>query len=129
MRSIRLLRTAALATVLAGTLPVPGFADDADVPTQIVDTFNQLFGKQTDLRANHAKGIVAEGSFQPSAAGAQLSTAALFAGASVPVTVRFSDATGIPAIPDGDPNASPHGMAVRFQLPDGSQMDIVANSL
>lgn len=129
MRSIRLLRTAALATVLAGTLPVPGFADDADVPTQIVDTFNQLFGKQTDLRANHAKGIVAEGSFQPSAAGAQLSSAALFAGASVPVTVRFSDATGIPAIPDGDPNASPHGMAVRFQLPDGSQMDIVANSL
>ena len=65
MRSIRLLRTTALATVLAGTLPVPGFADDADVPTQIVDTFNQLFGKQTDLRANHAKGIVVEGSFRP----------------------------------------------------------------
>jgi catalase len=129
MRSIGLLRTAALATALACALPWPGHADDADVPTQIVDTFNQLFGRHAGLRANHAKGIVAAGSFQPSAAGSTLSSAALFAGGPVPVTVRFSDATGLPAIPDGARNANPHGMAVRFLLPDGSQMDIVANSL
>ena len=129
MRSIRLLRTAALATALACALPLPGHADDADVPTRIVDVMNQLFGKHPGQRANHAKGIVAQGSFQPGAAGAQLSSAALFAGDPLPVTVRFSDATGLPTLPDGDPNASPHGMAVRFLLPDGSQMDIVANSL
>jgi catalase len=47
----------------------------------------------------------------------------------VPVTARFSDGTGLPDIADGDPNANPHGMAVRFHLPDGGEMDIVANSL
>ena len=53
----------------------------------------------------------------------------LFRGGEIPVTVRFSDATGVPTIPDGDPNANPHGMAVCFHLPDGGEMDIVANSL
>ena len=32
-------------------------------------------------------------------------------------------------MPDGDPNANPHGMAIQFQLSDGAEMDIVANSL
>ena len=48
--------------------------------------------------------------------------------ASVPVLVRFSDPTGVPNLPDADPNASPHGMAIRFQLPDGSSTDIVSIS-
>ena len=65
----------------------------------------------------------------PAEAGAKLSAAEQGRGGEVPVTVRFSDATGLPTIPDGDPNANPHGMAVRFTLPDGSEMDIVANSL
>jgi catalase len=42
--------------------------------------------------------------------------------------VRFSDFAGIPTVPDGDPNASPRGMAVRFHLPDGTDTDIVAHS-
>lgn len=32
------------------------------------------------------------------------------------MTVRFSDSTGIPKIPDTDPNANPQGFAVRFHL-------------
>ena len=90
---------------------------------------NQLFGKHAGFRANHAKGIVAEGRFTPTEAGKALSSAALFRSGELPVVARFSDATGIPDIPDGAPNANPHGMAVRFTLPDGSEMDIVANSL
>ena len=53
----------------------------------------------------------------------------LFQGKTIPVTVRFSDSTGLPDIPDGDGNANPHGMSVKFHLPDGSEVDIVENSL
>jgi catalase len=35
----------------------------------------------------------------------------------------------VPNIPDGTANANPHGIAVKFHLPDGSDTDIVINSL
>src|SRR5262249_45611890 len=41
---------------------------------------------------------------------------------------RFSDSTGLPNVPDGSEKANPHGMAVKFHLPDGSDTDIVINS-
>jgi catalase len=104
-------------------------ADEAPLGERLVDVMNQLFGKHPGLRAMHAKGVVVEGSFTPSAAGAKLSTAVLFQGAPTPVTARFSDATGLPAIPDGDPNANPHGLGLRFHLTDGGEMDVVTNSL
>jgi catalase len=44
------------------------------------------------------------------------------------VTVRFSNFAGIPTVADNDPLASPHGLAIRFHLPDGSNSDIVAHS-
>src|SRR5262249_37665204 len=46
----------------------------------------------------------------------------------VKVTVRFSDSTGIPDIPDGVPDAGPRGLAVRFHLLGGRSTDIVANA-
>ncbi len=122
-------RAAAVAILLALLAQPPVRADDAPVPERIVDTMNQLFGRHAGFRANHAKGIVAEGTFAPTAAGQPLSSADLFRSGELPVVVRFSDATGLPTIADGAPNANPHGMAVRFTLPDGSEMDIVANSL
>ena len=45
------------------------------------------------------------------------------------MTVRFSDATGIPVIPDNDPNASPRGMAIRFHLAEHVHTDIIAHSV
>src|SRR5207237_8925462 len=50
-------------------------------------------------------------------------------GAAIPATVRFSDATGLPEVPDGAPAANPHGLAIKFHLPDGSDTDMVINSL
>src|SRR5262249_48374524 len=47
----------------------------------------------------------------------------------IPVTVRFSDSTGIPNLPDGSKAANPHGMAIKFHLPDGRDTDMVVNSL
>ncbi len=105
------------------------YADDAPVPTQIVDTMNRLFGVHPGFRANHAKGVVVEGSFKAAPGAAALSRAVLFAGDTIPVTVRFSDATGLPTIPDGAGNANPHGMAIKFHPPGGADTDMVINSL
>src|SRR4029077_11739391 len=46
-----------------------------------------------------------------------------------PVTVRYSNSTGIPTIPDNDSARSgPRGFAVRFHLADHLHTDIVAHS-
>jgi catalase len=103
-------------------------ADDKSVPEQIVDTMNVLFGKHPGFRSAHAKGIVCEGEFTPAAPAATLSKASHLRGQPVKVTVRFSDSTGIPDIPDGVPEAGPRGLAVRFHLPGGGSTDIVANA-
>lgn len=104
-------------------------AEDASVPEQLVNVMNKLFGKHPGIRANHAKGIVAEGSFTGDPAMANYSSSKLFSGLPIPVTVRFSDATGLPAIEDGNPAANPHGMAIKYRLADGSEADMVVNSL
>src|SRR5262245_18607734 len=105
------------------------FADDQPVEVQIVDAMNKLFGVHPGFRANHAKGLVTEGSFPASPGAASLSKASLFDGTAVPVTVRFSDATGIPDVPDGSGLAIPQGMALKFHLKDGSDTDMVLNAL
>jgi catalase len=97
-------------------------------PAQLVDVLNAVFGKQTDNRAVHAKGVVLEGKFTPSPEAASLSKAAHLQSTAVPVTVRFSDFAGVPTIPDTDPNASPRGFAVKFHLPDGTDTDLVTHS-
>src|ERR1700731_3246708 len=66
---------------------------------------------------------------KPAPQAARLSKAVLFAGSTIPVTVRFSDATGVPNLRDGSDLANPHGMAIKFHLPDGSETDMVLNSL
>jgi catalase len=104
-------------------------ADDQPLEVQIVDALNKAFGVHPGFRANHAKGIVTEGTFKASSAAASLSKAAIFNGATIPVTVRFSDSTGIPNLPDGAAEANPHGMAIKYHLPDGSETDMVINSL
>jgi catalase len=104
-------------------------AQEPPVEEQIVDAFQNLFGKHPGQRVNHAKGIVAEGSFKASPEAAGLTRAVHFQPGTVPVTVRFSNATGIPNLPDNSPNANPHGMAIKFRLPDGSDTDVVINSL
>jgi len=104
-------------------------AEDQPIEQQLVDAMNKVFGVYPGFRANHAKGIVAEGNFKASPEAAGLSRAALFNGSPIPVTVRFSDATGIPNIPDGSANANPHGMAIKFHLPNGADTDMVINSL
>ena len=102
--------------------------DRKPLPIAFVDAFNTLSaGQHKGFRANHAKGIMVEGSFAPDPSAAAFSKAPHFL-KSVPVLVRFSDGTGVPNLPDADPNASPHGIAIRFTLPDGGFTDIVSIS-
>ena len=104
-------------------------ATDQSIEEQLIDAMHKVFGVHPGSRVNHAKGIVVEGSFRASPEAAGLSRAVLFSGSPIPVTVRFSDATGIPTVPDGADVANPHGMAIKFHLPNGSDTDMVINSL
>jgi catalase len=122
-------RHLALPLALALTAASAVQAQDKPVEVQAVDALQKVYGVHPGFRPNHAKGIVTEGSFKASAQAAALSKAALFAGTAIPVTVRFSDAGGVPNIPDGSDIANPHGMAIKYHLPDGSDADMVLVSL
>lgn len=121
---------ALLGALAIGAAVAPGArSDDVPIEQQIVDAMNKAFGVHPGFRANHAKGVVVEGQFVGSAEGARLSTSPLFSRQAIPITVRFSDSTGVPTLPDGAPQANPHGMAIKFHLPGGGESDIVINSL
>jgi catalase len=128
--SLTLLGFAVSSLSLASPLLAAEAANDKPVVEQIVDVQTTLAkGPYKGFRANHAKGILATGTFSPSTTAASLSKAAHLQKTATPVTVRFSNATGVPAIPDADPNANPRGIAIRFALPDGSYTDIVSISV
>src|SRR5215831_4686955 len=76
------------------TCPAAIRAEDQPIEEQIVNAMNKAFGTHPGFRANHAKGIVVEGSFKASPEAAGLSRAVLFNGSTIPVTVRFSVSTG-----------------------------------
>jgi catalase len=90
--------------------------------------FDAIFGLNPGFRPAHAKGALLEGQFTPSPGAASLTRAPHFNRASTPVTVRFSNSTGVPLIPDNDPNANPRGFAIRFHLAERVHTDIVSHS-
>jgi catalase len=104
-------------------------AQEKSLPQRIADVIVQLNGGiHTGFRFMHAKGVVVTGTFTPASGARSISTAAHLTGVPVAVTVRFSDGTGIPMIPDTDTRGAPRGMAIRFTLPGGAFTDIVAIS-
>jgi catalase len=121
---------AAISAILIDANPTRVRAgEDVGVAAQIVDALQKRFGVHPGYRANHAKGIVVEGNFKASPEAATLSTSPLFTAAPIAVTVRFSDSSGIPDVPDAAPAANPHGMAIKFHLANGRESDIVVNAL
>lgn len=69
-----------------------------------------------------------DGTFTPTPKAKELSTAPHFNNPSTPVTLRFSNSTGLPQIPDTDPSANPRGIGIRFNLAAHVHTDIVAHS-
>ena len=94
---------------------------------EAVDAINAISGAHSGHRAAHAKGTLLSGTFTPSAAASELTTAAHMQGEPSRVTVRFSNGGGDPGIPDYAREG--RGMAVKFYLPDGEKTDIVSLTL
>lgn len=109
-------------------MPLPSDEKLVQLGNDLIKQFDAMFGVHPGFRPAHAKGMLLTGRFTPSSEAASLTRAPHITRASTPVTVRFSDATGLPSIPDNDPNANPHGMAVRFHLADHVHTDIIAHS-
>jgi catalase len=114
-------------------MPLPEDSQIVDTAKEIISTLHKIFGPHPGFRPAHAKGLELTGRFSPSADAATLSAAKHFHDPSTPVTVRFSSSTGLPELPDTDPNGNPRGFALRFHLgtDDGSQRkhtDVVAHS-
>ena len=109
-------------------MPLPSDEKIVALSNEILQKFDALFGVHPGFRPAHAKGIMLIGSFTPTAEAAALSKAPHLNRPTTPVSVRFSNSTGIPVIPDNDPNADPRGCAVRFHLAERVHTDIVAHS-
>ena len=119
------LRTVVAASLLA--MPALAQAPAKSLPQHIADDFITIAGGlHPGYRLNHAKGIVLTGTFTPSPGATAVSRAPHLSAPSTPVIMRFSDPTGVPNIPDKDPNAWPKGIAVRFTFPNGAYTDIVS---
>ncbi|MBI3863495.1 MAG: catalase family peroxidase [Planctomycetia bacterium] len=96
---------------------------------QLLAVLDELSGLHAGFRPAHAKGLMCAGTFTPSPEAKGLTRAAHVHRESVPVTVRYSNSTGVPTIPDNDPARSgPRGIAIRFHLADHVHTDIVAHS-
>ena len=109
-------------------MPLPTDEKVLKLSQDLLQQFDTLFGLHPGFRPAHAKGAMLTGRFIPSRDAASLSRAPHLNRESTPVTARFSDSTGIPVIPDNDPNASPRGAAIRFHLAEHTHTDIIAHS-
>jgi catalase len=109
-------------------MPLPTDEKLLALSENLLKQFDTIFGLHPGFRPVHAKGLILSGTFTPAASAKDLTRAAHITRPHTPVLVRFSDSTGIPLIPDNDPNATPRGFAIRFQLAEHVHTDIVAHS-
>ncbi len=111
--------------ILATQIRLPA-QSPPDLAQQIAEIMSQAPSGKAHQRFIHAKGIVCQGTFDASPNAAGISRAAHLNGATVPVTVRFSDGAPDSAVADSSPDAAPRGMAIRFGTGRGT--DIMAIS-
>jgi len=109
-------------------MPLPSDEKLIQLGNDLIQTFDTIFGQHSGFRPAHAKGVLLTGTFTPSREAASLTRAPHITRSSTPVTARFSDSTGLPLIPDNDPNANPKGFAIRFHLADHVHTDIISHA-
>ncbi|KAI2619169.1 catalase related protein [Hypoxylon sp. NC1633] len=113
-------------------MPLPTDEKVVQTSSAIVSTLHDIFGPHPGFRPAHAKGVLLKGTFTPTDVASALSKAPHFNNASTPIIARFSSSTGIPEIPDTDPNGNPRGFAIRFLLaetPRRVHTDIITHSV
>jgi catalase len=96
-------------------------------PEQALAAIHERFGAHPRHRALHAKGVICKATFTATPQARALSRAAHLGGEPVPAFARFSNGAGDPNEPDYVPDV--RGLAVSFELPDGSRTDISAQTL
>ncbi|KAJ6461694.1 catalase related subgroup domain-containing protein [Mycena sanguinolenta] len=109
-------------------MPLPSDQKLLALSEDIIAQFDAIFGLHPGFRPAHARGIILTGSFAPSSEARALSTAPHLNRPSTPITLRFSSSSGLPAIPDTDPQGQPRGVGLRFHLSAHAHTDIVAHS-
>jgi catalase len=109
-------------------MPLPQDERTVALASDLLAQFHKLFGPHPGFRPAHAKGLMLRGTFKPAPTATSLTRAPHITRESTPVTVRFSNSTGLPDIPDSAPDANPRGLAMRFNLADHVHTDIVAHS-
>jgi catalase len=99
-------------------------------PEQALKAIDEVNGVHPGCRAAHARGTVCTGTFTALEDTRALTSAAQMQGEPVPALVRFSNASGDPGVPDGEPEV--RGMSVRLDAPHraaDAKLDIVAVTL
>jgi len=111
-------------------MPLPTDEKALALGKDLLGALDNLFGgPYPGYRAVHAKGALLTGTFAPAPEAASLTRAPHATRTSIPVSVRFSDSAGVPAVPDNDPQgAGPRGCAIRFHLAEHVHTDIVSHS-
>ncbi len=109
-------------------MPLPSDEKLIALSQEVLKQFDTIFGLHPGFRPAHAKGVLLTGAFTPSPEASSLTRAPHIARDTTPVTARFSNSTGLPQIPDDDPNANPRGLAIRFHLAEHVHTDIVSHS-
>jgi len=95
-------------------------------PQAMADTAEASGSPQPGFRRAHSKGMCIIGSFAPTPAAAQLSTARVFSQASIPVLGRFSNPGNDPHAPDN--KAAVRGMGLQLKTDDGQEWRMAMNS-
>ena len=122
------LRRPQLQSALSLCMPLPSDQKLITLGENLLKQFEAIFGLHPGFRPAHAKGILLSGTFTPSPEAVSLTRAPHITRESTPVTVRFSNSTGLPLIPDNEANANPRGMAIRFHLSEHVHTDIISHS-
>ncbi len=110
-------------------MPDPNDDQATALSKNLLHALDTINGVHPGYRPAHAKGIMLSGVFTPSSGAASLTRAPHAQRPSTPVTLRYSDAAGIPTVADNAPNGgSPRGIAIRFHLADHVHTDIIGHS-
>jgi catalase len=109
-------------------MPLPSDERIVALANDLLKQFDQMFGLHAGFRPAHAKGLMLTGTFKPAARAQSLTRAPHALRESTPISVRFSNSTGFPEIPDSAAEANPRGMAIRFNLAEHVHTDIVSHS-
>ena len=109
-------------------MPLPQDERVLKLAKDLLNEFHLIFGAHPGFRPAHAKGLMFTGVFTPTSRATELTRSPHAQMASTPVTVRFSNSTGLPDMPDNRPEANPRGFAIRFNLAEHVHTDIIAHS-